>query len=377
MPQKEKVRPAPLISTPKGAEEVSITDTMTLVIRDSQGNEQRVRDSGYVPPPTSGRREDSPVECVMNRINFDDIRRGELLGTGSQGKVRKGVHKVTGQKYAIKEIGLGEDPHTTRQVLERELHQIAAIRHPNVVTSYDAFFREGKLLIVLEYMDCGTITTVIKKLGGGMPEDKVSYITRQLFAGLAHLHSYGVVHRDIKPGNILLNRKGEVKISDFGVAANVSINQLHHTAVGSTPYMSPERLQSQPYSFSSDIWSAGLVVAECAMGEYPFFEVKTKFFELCQKIVFQKASIDWQRIQGRTFSPEIQDFVNQCLQPASARPTPETLLMHPFLQLGANLDPLAVGEWFFDPLGSGVARSPLSSLQSDPSGSMGNSPQQQ
>eukprot|EP01084_Bolivina_argentea_P220730 374030_1 len=98
---------------------------------------------------------------------------------------------------------------------------------------------------------------VIRRCGGGLPEEMLAFVARELLLGLEHLHNCKVVHRDIKPANVLANSKGAVKIADFGVAKTFSEQQQDMktaSAMGSTPYMSPERIQSLPYSFSCDIW---------------------------------------------------------------------------------------------------------------------------
>lgn len=120
-----KKRPPPIQETGPSEDGIKITDTMTLVLRDSQGQEQRVKDSGIVARPQVT---PTPIEGIMNKILYEDLKVGEKLGAGSQGTVRKATHRVTGQKYAIKQINLGDDHQATKQVLERELQRIAAIR---------------------------------------------------------------------------------------------------------------------------------------------------------------------------------------------------------------------------------------------------------
>lgn len=356
-----KARPKLSISAaPEPDPGLKITDTMTLVIKDEGGQELRVKDSGILPVSNNFTpRQQTPgvptqPESVLGSIRFEDLRIGEVLGQGSAGKVRVVQHRETGEKFALKCMTFTEEKDAMRAMLQNELRQVTALKHPNIVSSYEAFFREGKLYIVLEFMDCGTMTSILKRLGGGMPEDKLSYIAAQFLLGLAFLHGNKVIHRDIKPANVLANSAGEVKISDFGVAktfaADNSQNLLQTaSAMGSTPYMSPERIQSQPYSFSCDIWSCGITIAECAIGAYPFGHLKNKVFELCQAIATNQAHVQWELAGGRQFTPELVDFVNQCLRPQHERPTALQLLEHPFLGFGRHLAAADVGQWFLRP----------------------------
>lgn len=346
----------PVVAHPADSN-MKITDTMTLVVKGDDGQELRVKESGIAqgtPPigttPLSAVGKGGTTESLMNKVAFDDLKSLEILGAGSQGKVRKVQHKKTGDLFAVKSIAFGDDKEAVRAMVRGELKRVEALTHPNVVTSFEAFFREGKLYIVLEFMDCGTMTAVMKK-AGGFPENVLAYVARELLTGINHLHTSGVIHRDLKPPNVLLNSKGEVKISDFGVAKDFSKEKAAETlaAVGSTPYMSPERIRALPYTFSCDIWSFGLTIAECAIGAYPFGDLKSKIFELCQTIASNQARVQWELAPNRQFSPELLDFVAQCLRPVEQRPSAQDLLGHPFLEKGRALAAADVGRWFADP----------------------------
>lgn len=102
----------------------------------------------------------------MNKIRFEDLRIGPQLGKGSQGKVRVVQHKMTNEKYAMKYMTLDGDSDDMRAALQAELRQVAAVKHKNIVSSYEAFFRDGRLYIVLEYMDAGTMNDVIRRYPG-------------------------------------------------------------------------------------------------------------------------------------------------------------------------------------------------------------------
>lgn len=324
---------------------VSITDTLTLVIKGEGGMEMRVKESGIDQPSKDVPAPKKEVE-VPNRLKFEDLRIGHELGKGSQGKVRVVQHRVTSQKFAMKYIPFESDTDDYRLALESELRQVVAVKHKNVVSSYEAFFRDGRLFVVLEYMNAGTMKDIIQKHQRDFSEPILAYIARELFQGLAYLHSLKMIHRDIKPANVLANSKGEVKISDFGVAKTFSGGDLQTlSSQGSIPYMSPERIRSNPYSFNSDVWSAGLCLAECAFGEYPFNYQKKTVFDLFNAIACGSAAIDWEK-SGLKFSDDFKDFIELCLRPEESRPSATTLLAHPFLRKADGLEPEVVGEWF-------------------------------
>lgn len=247
-------------------------------------------------------------------------------------------------------MSFSEDKDATREAVHHELVRIEALKHENVVSSYEAYFREGKLYILMEFMDAGTMVSVLKRREGvGFPEPRLALAAKHLLTGLAHLHHSNVVHRDIKPANILANSKGLAKISDFGVASSGE-SRMHMTSVGSTPYMSPERIKSLPYSTSCDIWSAGLTLAELAIGSYPFGDVKGKIFELCQMIANGTYTVKWDLAGSRTFSDELKNFVALCLAPVDERPSADELLAHPFISFSAPISVEEMGRWYMKPV---------------------------
>eukprot|EP00796_Vickermania_ingenoplastis_P003900 gene3900-2769_t len=345
-------RPEPLgrIAVDPKKEAVSITDTLTLVVKGEGGLEMRVKESGIDQRHTTAPAVPSPAAdggSISNKLKFDDLRIGGELGKGSQGKVRVVQHRVTNEKFALKYISFESNSDDIILPLSAELRRVAAVKHQNLVSSYEAFFREGRLYIVLEYMNAGTMKDIIQRHPKQFTEPILAYIARELFQGLAYLHSLKIIHRDIKPANVLANSRGEVKISDFGVAKTFVGGDLKTlSSQGSVPYMSPERIKSEPYSFDCDVWSAGLCLGECALGEFPFFnELNKNIFELCHDISSGAAKINWDQ-PGLNFSAECKDFIESCLKPEAERPSAAQQLQHPFLEKAKGLDPMEVGKWF-------------------------------
>jgi len=338
-PKRPQLELAPPTPPPKG---ISITDTLTLVV-DKDGQKVRVKEDGMKSTPTGG----TPSQTtLLGKIKFEDLKFGDELGRGSQGKVRLAQHAVTKEKYAMKGIKFEGDTEAMTNLVSAELRQVDALKHQNIVSSHEAFFRSGQLYILLEYMNAGTMNDVIKRHPLTFTDEKVAYVARELLKGLAYLQTQNVLHRDLKPANVLANSKGEVKISDFGVATRL-LNTAQQTlgVQGSTPYMSPERLDGRPHGVSSDIWSAGLTIAECAIGQYPFAELKNKLYELCQGITQRTAKVAW-HLAKRPVSDELKDFVNVCLLPADERPSASRLLLHPFIGMAKDVRPEEIGEWF-------------------------------
>jgi len=172
------------------------------------------------------------------------------------------------------------------------------------VKSYGAFFDEGQVKLVLELMDHGSLDDILKLLEGRtaplIPEPVLSKITQQILNGLMYLHKIKhQVHRDIKPGNILVSSSGACKLSDFGISKELGVTiGLCNTFVGTMIYMSPERINGKRYSYSSDIWSLGLVLFEIAIGKFPYPKPST-YIEMMETIMNSP-----ELVLPDTFSPE-------------------------------------------------------------------------
>merc|ERR1712002_1280183 len=120
----------------------------------------------------------------------------------------------------------------------------------------------------MEHMDGGSLDQSLKK-AGKIPEEILGKITQAVIKGLAYLReNHQIMHRDVKPSNILVNSRGEIKLCDFGVSGQL-IDSMANSFVGTRSYMSPERLQGSQYSVASDLWSLGLSLLEMALGRYP------------------------------------------------------------------------------------------------------------
>ena len=201
---------------------------------------------------------------------LDELAVVGACGKGSGGVVQKAVHVPTGVFLAVKIVQMNVQPEIRKRVIG-ELRALHSAESPYVVAYRGAFFGDGSVSIVLEYADGGSVAELTEKLGR-VREPPLCEIARQTLLGLRYLHAEKkIIHRDVKPSNILLNTDGSVKIGDFGVSGRLADSVAKCDSwVGTVTYMSPERISGEAYAFDSDVWSLGLALLECATGRFPY-----------------------------------------------------------------------------------------------------------
>jgi hypothetical protein len=192
------------------------------------------------------------------------------LGQGGMGEVYRADDLVLGQPVALK--FLPPDATTNPQALDRfrtEVRIARQVSHPNVCRVYDLGEIDGHLFLSMEYVDGEDVGVLLRRIGR-LPEAKALEIARKLCAGLAAAHEKGVLHRDLKPGNIMLDSHGQVLITDFGLAALAGQVEGAEVRNGTPAYMAPEQLEGKEVTVRSEIYSLGLVLYEIFTGKRPF-----------------------------------------------------------------------------------------------------------
>jgi hypothetical protein len=192
------------------------------------------------------------------------------LGQGGMGEVYRADDIVLGQAVALK--FLPPDATNNPQTLDRfrtEVRIARQVSHPNVCRVYDLGELDGSLFISMEYVDGEDLGVLLRRIGC-LPAAKALEISRKLCAGLAAAHEKGVLHRDLKPGNIMLDSRGQVLITDFGLAALAGQVEGAEVRNGTPAYMAPEQLDGKEVTVRSEIYSLGLVLYEIFTGKRPF-----------------------------------------------------------------------------------------------------------
>jgi mitogen-activated protein kinase kinase kinase len=289
-----------------------------------------------------------PQDTIPKRQATFRWFKGQLIGKGTYGRVYLGMNATTGEFLAVKQVEVsakaaGNDKDKMREMvaaLDQEIDTMQHLDHVNIVQYLGCERKETSISIFLEYISGGSVGSCLRK-HGKFEETVVSSLTRQTLSGLAYLHREGILHRDLKADNILLDLDGTCKISDFGISKktdNIYGNDASNNMQGSVFWMAPEvvRSQGQGYSAKVDIWSLGCVVLEMFAGRRPWSKEETV------GAIYKLGSLNE--------APPVPDDVSVAITPVavafmadcftiipSERPTAETLLsQHPFCQFDPN-----------------------------------------
>ncbi len=257
-----------------------------------------------------------------------------LLGRGGMGEVYRATDLTLGQSVALK--FLPEEASRNQRLLERfhgEVRVARLVSHPNVCRVYDIGEIEGMPFISMEYVDGEDLASLLLRIGR-LPGDKAVETARKLCAGLTAAHDRGVIHRDLKPQNIMINKRGEVVIMDFGLAA-IS-DQLSGAEVrnGTPAYMAPEQLKGSGVTVKSDIYALGLVLYELFTGKRPYDARNV------QQLIDLQDSVNLASMTSVApdIDPGVEKVIRRCLDPDPAKRPAGALAVAAALPGG---DPLA------------------------------------
>lgn len=286
--------------------------------------------------------EEVDVDEAGKAVTSNGVKRikwikGALIGAGSFGKVYLGMDASSGTLMAVKQVELPKSsgPNEQRKrsmldALDREIELLKTLQHENIVQYLDSSADDEHLNIFLEYVPGGSVAALLREYGS-FEEILVKKFVTQILQGLNYLHERDIVHRDIKGANILVDNKGGVKISDFGISKKVQDNLFNNgrgpriSLQGSVFWMAPEVVKQSAHTIKADVWSLGCLIVEMLTGEHPFPQLNQMqaIFKIGQSA---KPSIP------PDISAEAEDFLQRTFElNHEARPTAGMLLEHPWI----------------------------------------------
>jgi len=239
------------------------------------------------------------------------------LGRGGMGTVYEGVHSETGEPAAVKLLAAalaGEEGFRSR--FEAEIETLKKLNHPNIVRLFGFGEQDGHLFYAMELVDGNSLEEELRR-GRRFDWREVARLTIQICRALRHAHDRGIIHRDIKPGNLLLKSDGQVKLSDFGIARLFGYSRLTSagSVLGTAEYMSPEQAEGRPVDARADLYSLGAVMY-ALLAQRPPFRAKS-LLEMLQKQRFEQP--EPLRKYAADVPAEMEQIIGQLLEKDPAR----------------------------------------------------------
>ncbi|KAF4320781.1 hypothetical protein BBO99_00003585 [Phytophthora kernoviae] len=282
------------------------------------------------------------MTTIQRNENPEDVYEVlERIGEGSYGKVYKAMTKSNAEVVALKVVPVESEDRVAFDELTKEIHILERCESPFVVQYRGSFSYESHLWIAMEFCTAGSLADLHVLRGRRvLTEAEIAAVCANVALGLAHLHARGLIHRDIKAGNLLLSGDGVAKLADFGVSAQLTATVgKRRTVIGTPFWMAPEVIQEAQYDCKADLWSLGITALELAEGEPPLAHMHP------MRAIFlipNRASPELR--EPKKYSPEFRDFLAVCLKKdPQERASAEDLLRHPFIsrnvdRLQANAD---------------------------------------
>ncbi|KAF3931919.1 PAK-2p27 [Dactylellina cionopaga] len=296
---------------------------------------------------------------VQLQLRHEDFELKGELGSGNGGTVSKVLYKPRQMVMARKVILIEAKPAVRKQIV-RELQIMYECHSPYIVSFYGAYMNAKDVIMCMELMESGSLDH-ISKVMGQLEIKYLRVIAESVLRGLVYLYDvHKIMHRDIKPSNILVNGNGQIKLCDFGVSGEL-VNSIADTFVGTSTYMSPERIQGGKYTVKSDVWSFGLTMMELALGRFPFGSDPGSddkrassgpmgILDLLQSIVNEEAP----KLPEGEYAPELSDFCDKCLaKNPDDRHSPKDLLDHPLIKMDLPVD---LEQWADDIINTAAAK---------------------
>ncbi|KAK3313549.1 kinase-like domain-containing protein [Apodospora peruviana] len=292
-----------------------------------------------------GEDADEELQSFLAGDSWDDSQwmKGALIGQGSFGCVYLALHAITGELLAVKQVEAPSPSANSQsdsrkksmiEALKREISLLRDLRHPNIVQYLGCGSSAEYLNIFLEYVPGGSVQTMLNSYGA-LPEPLVRSFVKQILNGLSYLHNRDIIHRDIKGANILVDNKGTIKISDFGISKKLEATNILNGAnnnknrpslQGSVFWMAPEVVKQTSYTRKADIWSLGCLVVEMMTGTHPFPDCTQ--LQAIFKIGGSKAA----PTIPEHASDEAKQFLAQTFEiDHNKRPSADELILSPFL----------------------------------------------
>ncbi|PAA68545.1 hypothetical protein BOX15_Mlig006021g1 [Macrostomum lignano] len=255
----------------------------------------------------------------------------DKIGDGAFGEVFRGRQKETGRLAAIKQIGVDSEEDLMDYMVE--INILTKCKHKTIIELFEAYLYDSKLWLCLEYCKFGALDSIMIELDKGLAEPQIRMVCREVTDGLKYLHSQGVIHRDLKAGNVLLTSEAVIKLADFGVSAMGDSPEVKRNSfIGSQYWMAPEVMACEtynevPYGTQADVWSLGVTLIELAQMLPPHHNMQP------MRVAIRVIKGDPPRLERpKQWSDEFNHFLSRCLVK-----TPETraniseLLSHKFI----------------------------------------------